>query len=279
MGSDFGPWTLDFGPFRRKDRIAKFLSPPSDSTGKMREMQAETLNCPNCGAATSTDAPLCRFCESRLATVACPSCFAMMFLGSKHCPRCGAAAAVPKVAEAKNRKCPRCRLEMASVRLGSTAVLECERCLGLWLDVPAFEKICADREQQSTVLGTFSHAPANPGHQTSKVSYVPCPECSQLMNRLNFARCSGVIVDVCKQHGTWFDRDELSRIVEFINDGGLNAARAKEKIEIAEQREQLRQEQRAIDLRQSSALGITDSDDHRLKGIASARGLLKFLLD
>jgi Zn-finger nucleic acid-binding protein len=241
-------------------------------------MQAETLNCPNCGAASSTAAPVCQFCGSRLATIACPSCFAMMFIGSKHCQRCGAAAATPEVKDAKDRKCPRCHTEMALVTIGATAVLECERCLGLWLDVASFEKICADREQQSAVLGAATHA-QTAAHETSKVNYVPCPECSQLMNRLNFARCSGVIVDVCKQHGTWFDCDELSRIVEFIHGGGLNASRAKEKIEIAEQREQLRQEQLAAKLGGTAGLGIADDEDHRLTGIASARGLLKFLLD
>ena len=202
-----------------------------------------------------------------------------MFIGSKHCQRCGAAAAIPEVKDAKDRKCPRCKHEMVLVTLGSTTVLECERCLGLWLDVPSFEKICADREQQSAVLGAASHA-TSAAPETSKVNYVPCPECAQLMNRVNFARCSGVIVDICKQHGTWFDRDELSRIVEFIHGGGLNASRAKEKIEIAEQREQLRQEQLTASLKGSAGLGITDhDDDHRLSGIASARGLLKFLLD
>lgn len=242
-------------------------------------MQAETLNCPNCGAASSMDAPLCQFCSSRLATVACPSCFAMMFIGSKHCQRCGAAAVVPEVRDSEDHKCPRCQSQMVSVTISSTAVLECERCLGLWLDVPSFEKICADREQQSAVLGLASHVPPSAAHETSKVHYVPCPECSQLMNRMNFARCSGVIVDVCKKHGTWFDRDELSRIVEFISDGGLNASRAKEKIEIAEERVRLRQERQAVDLRNSGSLGISDADDHRLNGVASARGLLKFLLD
>jgi Zn-finger nucleic acid-binding protein len=167
---------------------------------------------------------------------------------------------------------------MVAVTIGSANVLECERCLGLWLDVPSFEKICADREQQSAVMGAASHA-TDVSHETSKVKYVPCPECSQLMNRINFARCSGVIVDFCKPHGTWFDRDELSGIVQFINDGGLNASRAKEKIEIAEQRDQLRQAQRTADLRNSGVLGISEPDEHRLTGIASARGLLKFLLE
>jgi len=241
-------------------------------------MQAETLNCPNCGAATATDAPLCKFCNSRLATVACPKCFAMMFLGSKHCQRCGAAAATPEIKEGEVRKCPRCQASMPLVKIGAATVRECEKCLGLWLDVASFEKICADREQQSAVLGAASHAPSGAGLEISKVKYVPCPECLQLMNRINFARCSGVIVDICKQHGTWFDRDELSRIVEFIHGGGLNTARAKEKIEIAEQRERLRQEQLTASLRDSHGLA-TDDDDHRLTGIASARGLLSFLLD
>jgi Zn-finger nucleic acid-binding protein len=99
------------------------------------------------------------------------------------------------------------------------------------------------------------------------------------MNRINFARCSGVVVDVCKHHGTWFDRDELSAIVEFIRGGGMNSARAKERIEIAEERERLRQEQLSFDMRKSSDIRGGFIDDSRGSGIASARGLLKFLLD
>src|SRR2546430_1506958 len=110
-------------------------------------MQAETLNCFNCGAAVSSDSTRCQFCESRLATVACPSCFGMMFIGSKHCPRCGVAAAQVTAADLPARNCPRCRVEMQPVLIGATAVSECFKCEGLWLDVASFEKICADREE------------------------------------------------------------------------------------------------------------------------------------
>jgi len=202
----------------------------------------------------------------------------MMFVGSKHCQRCGVAAAVPEPRDGEARHCPRCRAEMSSLTVGATAVRECERCLGLWLDVGSFEKLCADREQQSIVLGTASRAPTNAVGETSKVKYVPCPQCSQLMNRINFARCSGVIVDICKGHGTWFDRDELSRIVEFIRGGGLEASRAREKEELKEERRRLWEEQLAKD-RQASRIGLRLDDEHRLNGMASARGLLKFLLD
>src|SRR5216683_5809632 len=116
-------------------------------------MEAQTLNCPNCGAAISSDSPQCQYCESNLATIACPSCFAMMFLGSKHCPHCGAAAAQPTASELSVLKCPRCRIDMSAITIGATAMRECERCGGIWLAMLTFERICADRERQSAVLG------------------------------------------------------------------------------------------------------------------------------
>jgi Zn-finger nucleic acid-binding protein len=169
---------------------------------------------------------------------------------------------------------------MSSITLGTVAMRECEQCLGLWVEVAAFEKICGDREQQSAVLGTASRAPAHslPSTDMEKIRYAPCPQCGQLMNRINFARCSGVIVDVCKGHGTWFDRDELSNIVQFIRGGGLEVSRQKEKREIEYERQQLRAEQ-AVAANRSMLSGISYSDDERLGGLTAAGGLLKFLLD
>jgi len=39
--------------------------------------------------------------------------------------------------------------------------------------------------------------------------------------RRNFGRLSGVIIDVCRNHGVWFDDDELSRILDWTRRGGL----------------------------------------------------------
>jgi Zn-finger nucleic acid-binding protein len=152
--------------------------------------------------------------------------------------------------------------------------------MGLWVDVAAFEKICADREAQAAVLGSASPAPQRAAVTTDaeNVRYVPCPQCAQLMNRINFARCSGVVVDICKGHGTWFDRDELSLIVQFIRGGGLEISRQKEKSEIEFQREQLRNEQLLAANRAVNSFGRYSTDDDRLHGISSAGGLLKFLI-
>jgi Zn-finger nucleic acid-binding protein len=244
-----------------------------------RLMEAQTLNCPNCGAAISSDSPQCQYCQSKLATISCPDCFAMMFIGSKHCPHCGAVAAQATAADLPVLKCPRCRTKMASITLGTVAMRECEHCMGLWVEVGAFEKICADREEQAAVLGAASPTPAHqaPAAGAEKICYAPCPQCGQLMNRINFARCSGVIVDICKGHGTWFDRDELSGIVQFIRAGGLEVSRQREKTEIEFQREQLRAEQLAAANRANS-LGYYSSDEDRINGLSAAGGLLKLLI-
>src|SRR5206468_6492775 len=102
------------------------------------------------------------------------------------------------------------------------------------------EKIYQDREQQAAVLGLAAPLPETAdGEIEQNIRYVPCPICHKLMNRVNFAHCSHVVVDVCNTHGTWFDKDELRRIVEFIRAGGLETARAREMEELEQKRREL----------------------------------------
>ena len=60
------------------------------------------------------------------------------------------------------------------------------------------------------------------------------------MNRLNFGRLSGTIVDVCKGHGTFLDAGELHAIVRFIQGGGLDRARQRQIDDLKEQEQRLR---------------------------------------
>jgi len=243
-------------------------------------MQAQTLNCPNCGAAISSDSPQCQYCESKLATIACASCFGMLFIGNKHCPHCGAAAITPAPSPLSVLKCPRCAVDMKSVTIGNAPVRECSRCEGLWLEAREFQLICADREHQSLVLGdAFAHEQKPRKAYETQVRYIPCPHCRQLMNRINFAKCSDVIVDVCKGHGTWFDKDELRQIVEFIRGGGMDRSRQALRHEIEFQREQLRNEQVRGEGRNVTVQFVSMHADDSLDGLSAARGLLKFLIE
>jgi Zn-finger nucleic acid-binding protein len=98
------------------------------------------------------------------------------------------------------------------------------------------------------------------------------------MNRVNFANCSHVVVDVCKQHGTWFDRDELRRIVEFIRAGGLESTRAKEMADLEERRRQLKAAQTATAWDTARSRGSCH-DDYRIGISAVAAEFLGSILD
>jgi Zn-finger nucleic acid-binding protein len=112
--------------------------------------------------------------------------------------------------------------------VGDLETRACLACGGLWLDRAVFEQLGASRERQGAVLGALPAPSAPPVTGLEPVQYRPCPVCGQRMNRVNYARRSGVVLDVCKAHGLWFDQDELRRLLAFIAGGGLDRARERE---------------------------------------------------
>jgi Zn-finger nucleic acid-binding protein len=231
-------------------------------------MSVEALNCPNCGGGVSSDRTLCEFCKTRLKTVGCPKCLGLMFIGTKFCGRCGAMAApIDASLSDESGDCPRCRKQLETLRVAESLFHGCKSCDGLWVGVETFENICADREKQSAVPGFLAMRKSQLNVLT-KVSYVPCPDCGELMNRNNFARASGVIVDICKKHGVWFDFDELPSIIEFIHKGGLEKMRERERAEIRDERDKLREEQRkfAAGARRDGGAAWSTADESGIRG-------------
>jgi Zn-finger nucleic acid-binding protein len=198
---------------------------------------ASGLHCPNCGAAAEPDAGRCPFCRARLATVSCPSCFALGFDGAAFCHNCGAARVRRREDDAA-AKCPACGSELRRVDIGSTPILECSACDGVWVDADVFERLCAQRESQTAVLHRL--APRAAAKATGPVRYRPCLRCGKMMNRVNFGKLSGAVIDVCRGHGTFLDRGELHQIVTFINDGGLDRARTQKIEELREEERRLK---------------------------------------
>ncbi len=194
---------------------------------------AGTLNCLMCGASARTDATACAHCGARLATVACPGCFGMIFQGSHYCPLCGVRANRVVGAESK-LGCPHCESPLTVITVGAAALNECGKCEGLWVDTVSFDRICAEREEQMAILGPAIVLPK--AEPSSKIKYIKCPECRVLMHRVNFAGSSGVVIDICRSHGAWFDARELQRIVDFIRKGGMSRAREKQAADLVRAR-------------------------------------------
>ncbi len=199
-------------------------------------MEARSIRCPGCGAPVPPEASQCPYCQAQLATVACPACFAMVPLSADHCPACGAALAPRVPALAEGAPCPACAKPLGTSQVGGLGTQACLACGGLWLDRTVFEQLGASRERQGAVLGALPAPSTPPVVVPAPVQYRPCPACGQRMNRVNYARRSGVVLDVCKAHGLWFDRDELRRLLAFIAAGGLDRARERELEELKEAR-------------------------------------------
>ncbi|MEM9554347.1 MAG: zinc ribbon domain-containing protein [Acidobacteriota bacterium] len=209
--------------------------------------EARVVRCSACGAPRGGDESSCGFCgssftlhERDLQTI-CPQCFARVSDRARYCPECGTGIApedsVLSTGSVTERSCPACDDQpLVGRRLGSLAVsvLECGGCAGLWLGADAFARLeeLAQRDQRSelaSVLAGDASATSRPVPvQPPGPLYRPCVVCSALMHRVNYGKRSGVIVDLCKEHGVWFDAEELQRVVTWIRDGGLERSEARD---------------------------------------------------
>ena len=118
--------------------------------------------------------------------------------------------------------------------------LECDECLGLFLDRATLDRL-ATPEGRGLRLA-FPKRARTDADRT--VRYLKCPVCERLMNRTNFARMSGVIVDVCKDDGVWFDAGEVNAVIDFVERGGLERARRREEEERAAEHARLAEQRR-----------------------------------
>jgi Zn-finger nucleic acid-binding protein len=120
--------------------------------------------------------------------------------------------------------CPRCGGGSLWRRtIGSVSVAECQVCEGVWVARETLDMILDDLGlyQEVRTIYTAPHARGEPGGPF----YLKCPSCTEVMNKRLFAPTAKVIVDVCRAHGTWFDAGELPAVIDFVERGGLDAAK------------------------------------------------------
>ena len=163
----------------------------------------------------------------------CACCTAPLGGPGVLCPYCGSRQDVDLRGWAHLRgscrevelSCPDGHGPLEEVMVGApdaVAVSRCPTCLGLFLDRGTLLDLL-DRAVGTTweidrqLLEELS---ANPRHGPSELRYRPCPSCGEMMNRRLFGSRSGVIVDRCRDHGTWLDPGELRQLLEWTRAGG-----------------------------------------------------------
>ena len=107
---------------------------------------------------------------------------------------------------------------------GKFYIERCEQCMGLFFDIGELEALLEQSVSNVFHIDTnridsinrdlFQH------NGTRATYYIKCPVCRIMMNRKNFNTRSGVITDICAEHGVWLEGGELKRLMEWKKAGG-----------------------------------------------------------
>lgn len=138
-------------------------------------------------------------------------------------------------------QCPRCNGRLSEESLHDTVLLDCVQCGGLFVPKTTIDAL-GDPANRDLRMA-FPRRDRRP--EPIEVAYLICPLCNGRMNRVNFAKVSGVIVDVCKNDGVWFDQGEVDAVIDFVEEGGLERAKKRASAELERENERLRAERRA----------------------------------
>ena len=195
---------------------------PYRSAGVTGQAAMVDAPCPYCGNDCPPMVRLCPHCDVRLDNVRCQRCFSLQAPGMFSCARCAHPLELEPLLDATDAPCPRCNHPLEVSSTSDPRVHECPACGGTFVPRDLLTEILCTAELGGGVRDSL------PRVTVGAVRYLSCPLCHTSMNRVNFGRVSGVVVDVCKMHGTWFDAGELTRVVAFASSGGLEKTRARE---------------------------------------------------
>jgi Zn-finger nucleic acid-binding protein len=205
-------------------------------------VDARIQRCGSCGANVLESAEHCDYCGAAVVrepahlSLICPECYARNADAARFCAACGVAfRPEPVPADGPAIACPACESPMRPSRVADVALYECPECHGLWVPGARFDEL-VQRATEARRAAAIPPAPrVHGGNPNARpLRYRKCPECAAFMLRKNFRRSSGVVIDVCHQHGTWLDADEIEEIAGFILSGGRTSETLEHEHENAE---------------------------------------------
>jgi len=123
------------------------------------------------------------------------------------------------------RTCPVCHVQMQTINVGKKLPLyieRCESCYGIFFDINELETMIEKsvKGSRNVDLIKLAKISEHPRH-VDIIVYRKCPVCEETMQRKNFMGRSGVITDLCVEHGVWLDSGELRHIMEWVKTGGI----------------------------------------------------------
>jgi Zn-finger nucleic acid-binding protein len=184
----------------------------------LRRMARPTV-CRNCGAALDSGAALpivCRFCDAvneatpNEVTVEVPVPVQIVQNVVNVTTLDGGAMEL---------RCPHCKKRLVTVKVGDVDLAGCGGCGGIWVDNASAKRLIAS--PQRVVLELAERASRNAKAQRPPRSATPtCPACPAILDRV---RSHQIELDICQEHGTWFDTYELQGLMRALLGEGSTA--------------------------------------------------------
>ena len=112
------------------------------------------------------------------------------------------------------RRCPHCKRRLVSVRTEDVELSGCGRCGGIWIDNDSSRRVLERPQQIFAELA--ERAAINAKARGSRDARPTCAQCPTVLDRV---RTHGIEIDVCSDHGTWFDAYELRVLVQALTSG------------------------------------------------------------
>ena len=109
--------------------------------------------------------------------------------------------------------CPVCKNAMITLELAGVEIDYSPDCGGIWLDAGELELLLGDSLQAGQLLDSFE-VDRSYAEKTRK-----CPICRKKMQKVIIGQTTpALLIDKCqKGDGLWFDRGELSAILEKVS--------------------------------------------------------------
>jgi len=98
-------------------------------------------------------------------------------------------------------ECPACKGPLSEVEWLRVARFSCHRCDGVWLPRASLGAL-------AQALGLDIRVVESAWDGVTK-GFRSCPQCAEPM----WAKGFPVTIDICRQHGIYFDRDELAQML------------------------------------------------------------------
>jgi Zn-finger nucleic acid-binding protein len=155
-------------------------------------------------------------------------------------------------------RCPRDDRPLVEVDVAGTPLDECDRCGGAFVEGWVLDRLIEAREARISLSIAL---PARRVVWEREVRYLRCPRCRATMNRKLFGLGSGVVVDICKRCGVWFDAGELSQVLAYVESGGLERHERRKAEERAEEKRRERVRREAAALEPPERAGRRDQHD------------------